>query len=165
MKHSLLLTVHLIFICHIFENWEFRNSIASFPLHAWVGRQRLKLLHPKRRTIFRIDKSEVHLRNAEKCVFLELSALSNRTYVAGLYSMAYKSIDLCVLLGGVTFILALISLSLHHCIMHSQCHLSAPLKSDCLLSLARCTDAFCTFQFKTSILKFYSHADTPHLLK
>lgn len=79
--------------------------------------------------------------------------------------MAYKSIDLCVLLSGVTFILALISLSLRHCIMHSQCHLSAPLKSDCLLLLSRCTDALCSFQLKTSISKFYSHADTPHLLK
>lgn len=130
-----------------------------------MGTQRLKLLHPKRRTIFRIDKSEVHLRNAEKCVLLELSVLSNRTYIAGLYSMAYKSIDLCVLLSGVTFILALISLSLHHCIMHSQCQLSAPLKSDCLLLLSRYTDALCSFQFKTSISKSYSHLDATHLLK
>lgn len=159
MKHSSLLTVHLIFLCHIFEDWEFTNSTA------WVGRQRVKLLHSKRRTIFRTDKSEVHSRNAEKFVFLELSILSYRTYIAGLYSMAYKSIDLCVLLSGVTFILALISLSLHHCIMHSQCHLSAPLKSDCLLLLSRCTDASCSFQFKISISKSYSHTGNSHLLK
>lgn len=50
--------------------------------------------------------------------------------------------------------------------MHSQCHLSAPLKSDCLLLLSRCTDALCSFQFKTSISKSaYSHTDTPSPFK
>lgn len=76
--------------------------------------------------------------------------------------MAYKSIDLCVLLNGVTFILTLISVSLRHCIMHSQCHLGASLKSECLLLLSRCTDALCSFQFKTSISKpTYSHMHPP----
>lgn len=65
--------------------------------------------------------------------------------------MTYKSIDLCVLLSGVTFILALISVSLCHCIMHSQCHLSAPLKFECVLAV-KMYKMF-SFQFKTSISK------------
>lgn len=113
-------------------------------------------------TVFGTDKSEVHSRNAEKCVFIEFTVLSNKTYIARLYSMAYKSIDLCVLLSGVTFILTLISVSLRHCIMHSQCHLSAPLRSECLLLLSRCTDALCSLQFKTSVSKpIYSHMHPP----
>lgn len=76
--------------------------------------------------------------------------------------MAYKSIDLCVLLSGVTFILTLISVSLCHCIMHSQCHLSAPLKSEFLLLLSRRTDALCSLQFKTPVPKpIYSHVHPP----
>lgn len=45
-----------------------------------------------------------------------------------------------------------------HCIMHSHCHLSAPLKSECLLLLSRRADALCSLHFNTSVSKpTYSH--------
>lgn len=59
-------------------------------------------------------------------VYLAKTPLSNKTLSLRLYSMAYKSIDLCVLLRGATFVLRLIWVSLRHCIMHPRCHLRAP---------------------------------------
>lgn len=42
--------------------------------------------------------------------------------------------------------------------MHSHCHLSAPLKSECLLLLSRRADALCSLHFNTSVSKpTYSH--------
>lgn len=142
MKHRSLLTVHLTFLCYIFWGLGvYYKALHIFlSIHGWEDKDS-SLYIPKEAHFHTVFRAEVHSRNAEKCVFIELSVLSNTTYIAGLYSMAYKSIDLCVLLSGVTFILALISVSLCHCIMHSQCHRSAPLKSECVLAVKmyRCT--------------------------
>lgn len=133
-------------------------------MHGWEDKDS-SLYVPKEghfNTVFGTGKSEVRLRNAEKYVFTELTVLSNKTYTAGLYSMAYESIDLCVLLSGVTFISTLISVSLRHCIMHSQCHLSATLKSECLLCCQdvqmHCAACNSKHQFQKPV---YSHMHPP----
>lgn len=77
--------------------------------------------------------------------------------------MAYKSIDLCVLLSGVTFILTLISISLYHCIMHSQCHLSATLKLSvfCCCQVLQIHSAACNSKYQFQSL--FVHTHTLHL--